>query len=95
MVCMLTLSQRLVILFGGIGAMVLMEPMDGVGIADGAGIVLTILGDIIPDPGEAGMTATGVAGMAVVAGDIITGILDTVEEAIGLVTVTQIVVRLL
>ena len=45
----------------------------GDGTMAGDGIVLTTLGDILRVIGAAGMAATGVAGMAVVAiGDIIT-----------------------
>ena len=44
----------------------------GVGIMAGAGIVLTTLGDITRVPGAAGMVATGVVGMVVAIGDIIT-----------------------
>lgn len=63
---MLMHSRRSVTRFGGIGVMVLTV---GVGIMAGAGIVLTTLGDITP---VIGAVATGVAGMAVDIGDIIT-----------------------
>lgn len=61
MVCMLMHSRRSVTRFGGIGVMALTA---GDGTMAGDGIVLTMLGDITP--------ATGVAGMAVDIGDIIT-----------------------
>ena len=63
---MLMHSRRSVTRFGGIGVMVLTA---GVGIMAGAGIVLTTLGDITPVIGAAG---TGVVGMVVAIGDIIT-----------------------
>ena len=44
----------------------------GDGTMAGDGIVLTTLGDITRVPGAAGMVATGVVGMAVAIGDIIT-----------------------
>lgn len=69
MVCMLTHSRRSVTRCGGIGVMVLTA---GAGTMVGAGIVLTMLGDTLRDIGAAGMAATGVAGMAVAIGDIIT-----------------------
>ena len=66
---MLMHSRRSVTRFGGIGVMVLTA---GVGIMAGAGIVLTMAGDITRVHGAAGMVATGVASMAAVIGDIIT-----------------------
>ena len=66
MVCMLMHSRRSVTRFGGIGVMALTA---GDGTMAGDGIVLTTLGDITPVIGAA---ATGVAGMAVDMGDIIT-----------------------
>ena len=50
----------------------------GVGIMAGAGIVLTTLGDITRVPGAAGMVATGVVGMVVAIGDIITIIINRI-----------------
>lgn len=76
MVCMLMHFRHSVIRCGGIGAMAL---MDGAGTMVGDGIVLTMLGDTLRVTGEAGMVATGVAGMAaVVIGDIITIGMDLV-----------------
>ena len=69
MVCMLMHSRRSVTRFGGIGVMALTA---GDGTMAGDGIVLTTLGDILRVIGAAGMAATGVAGMAVAIGDIIT-----------------------
>ena len=62
-------SRRSVTRFGGIGVMALRA---GDGTMAGDGIVLTTLGDILRVIGAAGMAATGVAGMAVAIGDIIT-----------------------
>ena len=71
----------------------------GVGIMAGAGIVLTTLGDITRVPGAAGMVATGVVGMVVAIGDIITigtavlaGAGAEVEAVIGQVLPIQTVV---
>lgn len=75
MVCMLMHSRLLAIRFGGIGAMV---PMAGDGIMVGDGIVLIMLGGILRVIGEAGMVATGVAGMAADIGGIITIGMDLV-----------------
>lgn len=75
MVCMLTHSRRLAIRFGGIGVMVLTA---GDGIMVGDGIDLIMLGDILRGIGEAGMVATGVAGMAADIGGIITIGMDLV-----------------
>lgn len=70
MACTLMLSRHLVIRFGGIGVT---TPTVGDGTMAGAGIVLTMAGDITRVHGAAGMVATGVASMAAVAiGDIIT-----------------------
>lgn len=66
---MLMRSRHSVIHFGGIGVMALTA---GDGTMAGDGIVLTTLGDILRVIGAAGMAATGVAGMAVAIGDIIT-----------------------
>ena len=63
---MLMHSRRSVTRFGGIGVMVLRA---GDGTMGGDGFVLTTLGDITP---VIGAVATGVAGMAVDIGDIIT-----------------------
>ena len=68
-VCMLMRSRHSVIHSGGIGVMALTA---GDGTMAGDGIVLTTLGDILRVIGAAGMAATGVAGMAVAIGDIIT-----------------------
>ena len=99
MACMLMLSRHSVILFGGIGVTTLTV---GDGTMVGDGIVLTTLGDILRVIGAAGMAATGVAGMAVAIGDIITtGVVvlagaGAVEAAaIGLATHIQIVVLML
>ena len=99
MECTLTRSRRSVIHSGGIGVMALTA---GDGTTAGDGIVLTTLGDIIPDIGAAGMAATGVAGMAAVAiGDIITiGMVvlagaGAVVETIGriiLITITVVLI---
>ena len=93
---MLMRSRRSVTRFGGIGVMVLTV---GVGIMAGAGIVLTTLGDITRVPGAAGMVATGVVGMVVAIGDIITigtavlaGAGAEVEAVIGQVLPIQTVV---
>lgn len=99
MVCMLTHSRHSVIHFGGIGVMV---HTAGAGTIVGAGIVLIMLGDIIRAIGAAGMAATGVAGMAVDIGDIITTGMVVLAgagaevETIGLATlITMIVVLIL
>ena len=91
MVCMLMHSRRSVTRFGGIGVMALTA---GDGTMAGDGIVLTMLGDITP--------ATGVAGMAVDIGVFITIGLVVLAgagaevETIGLVTlITMIVVLIL
>ena len=96
MVCMLMHSRRSVTRFGGIGVMALTA---GDGTMAGDGIVLITLGDITPVIGAA---ATGVAGMAVDIGDIITiGMVvlagaGAEVETIGLVTlITMIVVLIL
>ena len=93
---MLMHSRRSVTRFGGIGVMVLTA---GVGIMAGAGIVLTTLGDITRVPGAAGMVATGVVGMVVAIGDIITigtavlaGAGAEVEAVVGQVLPIQTVV---
>ena len=93
---MLMRSRRSVTRFGGIGVMVLTV---GVGIMAGAGIVLTTLGDITRVPGAAGMVATGVVGMVVAIGDIITigtavlaGAGAEVEAVVGQVLLIPIVV---
>lgn len=98
-VCMLMRSRHSVIHSGGIGVMALTA---GDGTMAGDGIVLTTLGDILRVIGAAGMAATGVAGMAVAIGDIITtGVVvlagaGAVEAAaIGLATHIQIVVLML
>ena len=90
-------SRRSVTRFGGIGVMVLTA---GVGIMAGAGIVLTTLGDITRVPGAAGMVATGVVGMVVAIGDIITigtAVLAGagVVEAIGHATLIRVAVHML
>ena len=71
----------------------------GDGTMAGDGIVLTTLGDITPVIGAAGMAATGVAGMAVDIGDIITtgtvvlaGAGAEVEAVVGQVLPIPIVV---
>jgi hypothetical protein len=96
MVCMLMHSRRSLTRFGGIGVMALTA---GDGIMAGDGIVLTMLGDITPVIGAA---ATGVAGMAVDIGDIITiGMVvlagaGAEVETIGLaILITMIVVLIL
>lgn len=95
MVCMLMHSRRSVTRFGGIGVMALTA---GDGTMAGDGIVLTTLGDITPVIGAA---ATGVAGMAVDIGDIITtgmvvlaGAGAEVEAVVGQVLPIQTVVLL-
>ena len=97
MVCMLMHSRRSVTRFGGIGVMALTA---GDGTMAGDGIVLTTLGDITRVPGAAGMVATGVVGMAVAIGDIIT--IGTVVlagagvvEAIGHATLIRVAVHML
>ena len=92
-VCMLMRSRHSVIHSGGIGVMALTA---GDGTMAGDGIVLTTLGDITPVIGAA---ATGVAGMAVDIGDIITtgtvvlaGAGAEVEAVIGQVLPIQTVV---
>lgn len=96
MVCMLMHSRRSVTRFGGIGVMALTA---GDGTMAGDGIVLTTLGDILRVIGAAGMAATGVAGMAVAIGDIITtgtvvlaGAGAEVEAVVGQVLPIPIVV---
>ena len=95
MVCMLMHSRRSVTRFGGIGVMVLTA---GVGIMAGAGIVLTTLGDITRVLGAAGMVATGVVGMAVAIGGIITigtavlagaGVVEAIGHAIIPIIITD------
>ena len=93
---MLMRSQHSVIHSGGIGVMALTA---GDGTMAGDGIVLTTLGDILRVIGAAGMAATGVAGMAVAIGDIITtgtvvlaGAGAEVEAVIGQVLPIQTVV---
>ena len=93
MVCMLMHSRRSVTRFGGLGVMALTA---GDGTMAGDGIVLTTLGDITPVIGAA---ATGVAGMAVDIGDIITtgmvvlaGAGAEVEAVVGQVLPIQTVV---
>ena len=66
---MLMRSRHSVIHSGGIGVMALTA---GDGTMAGAGIVLTMAGDITRVHGAAGMVATGVASMAAVIGDITT-----------------------
>lgn len=94
---MLMHSRRSVTRFGGIGVMALTA---GDGTMAGDGIVLTTLGDITRVPGAAGMVATGVVGMAVAIGDIIT--IGTVVlagagvvEAIGHATLIRVAVHML
>ena len=94
---MLMHSRRSVTRFGGIGVMALTA---GVGIMAGAGIVLTTLGDITRVPGAACMVATGVVGMVVAIGDIITigtAVLAGagVVEAIGHATLIRVAVHML
>ena len=96
-VCMLMRSRHSVIHFGGIGVMALTA---GDGTMAGDGIVLTTLGDILRVIGAAGMAATGVAGMAVAIGDIITigtAVLAGagVVEAIGHATLIRVAVHML
>ena len=93
---MLMRSRHSVIHSGGIGVMALTA---GDGTMAGDGIVLTTLGDILRVIGAAGMAATGVAGMAVAIGDIITtgtvvlaGAGAEVEAVIGQVLPIQTVV---
>ena len=95
MACTLMLSRHLVIRFGGIGVT---TPTVGDGIMAGAGIVLTTLGDITRVPGAAGMVATGVVGMAVAIGDIITigtavlagaGVVEAIGHAIIPIIITD------
>jgi len=98
MACTLMLSRHLVIRFGGIGVT---TPTVGDGTMAGAGIVLTMAGDITRVHGAAGMVATGVASMAAVAiGDIITigtAVLAGagVVEAIGHATLIRVAVHML
>ena len=96
-VCMLMRSRHSVIHSGGIGVMALTA---GDGTMAGDGIVLTTLGDILRVIGAAGMAATGVAGMAVAIGDIITigtAVLAGagVVEAIGHATLIRVAVHML
>lgn len=97
MVCTLMLSRHLVIRFGGIGVT---TPTVGDGTMAGAGIVLTMAGDITRVHGAAGMVATGVVGMVVAIGDIITigtAVLAGagVVEAIGHATLIRVAVHML
>ena len=97
MVCMLTHSRHSVIHFGGIGVM---AHTAGAGTMVGAGVVLIMLGDIIRAIGAAGMAATGVVGMVVAIGDIITigtAVLAGagVVEAIGHATLIRVAVHML
>ena len=96
MVCMLTHSPTFSNHFGGIGVM---AHTAGAGTLVGAGVVLSMLGDIIRAIGAAGMAATGVAGMVVDIGDIIiigTAVLAGAGavEAVGLVRLIQTMVRM-
>ena len=95
MVCTLMLSRHLVIRFGGIGVT---TPTVGDGTMAGDGIVLTTLGDITRVPGAAGMVATGVVGMVVAIGDIITigtavlagaGVVEAIGHAIIPIIITD------
>lgn len=97
MACTLMLSRHLVIRFGGIGVT---TPTVGDGTMAGAGIVLTMAGDITRGHGAAGMVATGVVGMVVAIGDIITigtAVLAGagVVEAIGHATLIRVAVHML
>lgn len=97
MACTLMLSRHLVIRFGGIGVT---TPTVGDGTMAGAGIVLTMAGDITRVHGAAGMVATGVVGMVVAIGDIITigtAVLAGagVVEAIGHATLIRVAVHML
>ena len=96
-VCMLMRSRHSVIHSGGIGVMALTA---GDGTMAGDGIVLTMVGDITRVHGAAGMVATGVVGMAVAIGDIITigtAVLAGagVVEAIGHATLIRVAVHML
>ena len=95
MVCTLMLSRHLVIRFGGIGVT---TPTVGDGTMAGDGIVLTMVGDITRVPGAAGMVATGVVGMVVAIGDIITigtavlagaGVVEAIGHAIIPIIITD------
>lgn len=95
MVCTLMLSRHLVIRFGGIGVT---TPTVGDGTMAGDGIVLTMVGDITRVHGAAGMVATGVVGMAVAIGDIITigtavlagaGVVEAIGHAIIPIIITD------
>ena len=95
MACTLMLSRHLVIRFGGIGVT---TPTVGDGTMAGAGIVLTMAGDITRVPGAAGMVATGVVGMVVAIGDIITigtavlagaGVVEAIGHAIIPIIITD------
>lgn len=95
MACMLMLSRHSVILFGGIGVTTLTV---GDGTMVGDGIVLTMAGDITRVHGAAGMVATGVVGMVVAIGDIITigtavlagaGVVEAIGHAIIPIIITD------
>lgn len=95
MACTLMLSRHLVIRFGGIGVT---TPTVGDGIMAGDGIVLTMAGDITRVHGAAGMVATGVVGMVVAIGDIITigtavlagaGVVEAIGHAIIPIIITD------
>lgn len=95
MVCTLMLSRHLVIRFGGIGVT---TPTVGDGTMAGDGIVLTMVGDITRVHGAAGMVATGVVGMVVAIGDIITigtavlagaGVVEAIGHAIIPIIITD------
>lgn len=95
MACTLMLSRHLVIRFGGIGVT---TPTVGDGTMAGAGIVLTMAGDITRVHGAAGMVATGVVGMVVAIGDIITigtavlagaGVVEAIGHAIIPIIITD------
>ena len=92
---MLMHSRRSVTRFGGIGVMALTA---GDGTMAGDGIVLTTLGDITRVHGAAGMVATGVVGMVVAIGDIITigtavlagaGVVEAIGHAIIPIIITD------
>lgn len=95
MACTLMLSRHLVIRFGGIGVT---TPTVGDGTMAGDGIVLTMAGDITRVHGAAGMVATGVVGMVVAIGDIITigtavlagaGVVEAIGHAIIPIIITD------
>lgn len=94
-VCMLMRSRHSVIHSGGIGVMALTA---GDGTMAGDGIVLTMAGDITRVHGAAGMVATGVVGMVVAIGDIITigtavlagaGVVEAIGHAIIPIIITD------